>query len=150
MRRNKKPNSNKLRVDKKFQPLDIDDGDEFYPNGFFEFNITKLLAFIKANPDIFQPEGVLVKTARTFPSSNLNESTIQSANIAEPIILAEVAPDRFNVIDGNHRLEKAYRDGVSTVLAYKVHPEQHTAFLTSKESYDDYVEYWNSKIAEIG
>lgn len=149
MRKNKKLNPRKLQIDKKFQPLSMDDGDEFYPNGFFKFNITKLLAFIKANPEIFQPEEVLVKTARTFPSSNLNEVTIQNANIAAPIVLAEIAPDRFNVIDGNHRLEKAYRDGISTILAYKVHPEHHTAYLTTKKSYEDYVGYWNSKLAEI-
>jgi hypothetical protein len=135
----------KFKINKKFKPLPKEENDEFYPNGIFEFNITKLLIFIKANPDTFQPEKVPVKAARTFPSSSLNESTIQSANIAEPIILAEIAPDRFNVIDGNHRLEKAYRDEVSMILAYKVRAEQHVAFLTSVTAYEKYIEYWNSK-----
>jgi len=136
----------KLKVDKRFQPLSEDEGDEFYPNGIFEFNITKLLVFIKANPHTFQAEEVSVEFVRTFPSSNLNESTIQVANIAEPIVLAEIAPDRYNVIDGNHRLEKAYRDGASKILAYKVRAEQHVAFLTSVTAYESYIEYWNSKI----
>jgi hypothetical protein len=140
--------SRKLKVDKKFQPVTQDDGDEFYPNGFFEFNITKLSTFIKANPHIFQPEEVSVKAVRTFPSDSLNESTILSANIAEPIILAEIAPGRFNVIDGNHRLEKAYCNGISTILAYKIRAEQHIAFLTSVEAYKEYIEYWNEKILE--
>lgn len=64
----------KLKVDKKFQPLPKNQDDEFYPNGIFEFNITRLLMFIKANPQIFQPEEVPVKAARTCPSSNLNEA----------------------------------------------------------------------------
>jgi hypothetical protein len=136
----------KLKVDKKFHPLPKAEGDELYPNGIFEFNITKLLMFIKANPHIFQSEEVSVKVARTFPSSNLNESTIQVANVAEPIILAEIAPDRFNVIDGNHRLERAYREGTSKIFAYKVRPEHHMIFLTSENAYKKYIEYWNSKI----
>lgn len=140
--------SRKFKVNKKFQPFSKDDGDEFYSNGIFEFNITKLLSFIQANPNIFQPEGVLVTAVRTFPSHNLNESTIRVANIIEPIILAEIAPDRFNVIDGNHRLERAYRDGVSKILAYRVRAEQHIIILTSENAYKEYVKYWNTKIQE--
>jgi len=136
----------KLTVDKNFQPFPKCKGDEFYPNGFFEFNITKLLKFIKANPDIFQPEKVEVKTFRTFVSGNLNEQTIQAASINKPILLAEIAPDKFNVIDGNHRLEKTYRDGIDMILAYKVQAEQHIAFLTSVTAYTDYIQYWNTKI----
>lgn len=138
--------SRKMKINKKFQPLSQDEGDELYPNGIFVFNITKLLAFIKANPHTFKPEEVSVKTVRTCPSSNLNESTIQIANIMEPIILAEIAPDKFNVIDGNHRLEKAYRDGADKILAYRVRAEQHLAFLPSVTAYESYIEYWNSKI----
>jgi hypothetical protein len=138
----------KLKNNKTFKPLPKDEGDEFYPNGIFEFNVTKLLIFIKANPHIFQPEEVSVKAARTFPSRNLNESTIQVANIAEPIMLAEIAPDRFNVIDGNHRLERAYREGIQKIFAYKVRAEQHIVFLTSVMAYEAYIEYWNSKILQ--
>lgn len=136
----------KLKINKNFQPLPEDDGDEFYPNGIFKFNVTKLLAFIMDSPHIFQPEAVSVKTVRTCVSSNLNESTIQTADITIPIILAEIAPDRFNVIDGNHRLERAYRDGIDMIPAYKVLAEQHIAFLTSVAAYVEYVGYWNEKI----
>lgn len=136
----------KTKAKKNFKPLPKDEGDEFYPNGIFEFNITKLLMFIKNNQNIFQAEEVLVKNVRTFPSSNLNESAIQAANIAEPILLAEIAPERYNVIDGNHRLERAYRDGADMIFAYKVRAEQHVAFLTSVSAYEEYIEYWNGKI----
>lgn len=136
----------KLKINKNFQPLPKDIDDEFYPNGIFEFNITKLLAFIKDSPRIFQPEAVSVKTVRTCVSSNLNESTIQTADITTPIVLAEIAPDRFNVIDGNHRLERAYRDEIDMIPAYKVLAEQHVAFLTSVAAYEEYVGYWNEKI----
>lgn len=138
--------SRKLKVNKKFEPCSADDGDEIYPNGIFEFNITKLLIFIKANPHLFKSQEVEVKSIRKFSSSNMSESAMEVANIAEPIILAEIAPDQFNVIDGNHRLERAYREGVRRILAFKVYAEQHVAFLTSVSAYQDYVDYWNSKI----
>ena len=138
----------KMKAKKNFQPLLKDVGDEFYPNGVFEFNITKLLIFIKNNQNIFRPEKISVKSIRGFPSQNLNELTIQAANIAEPIVLAEIAPERYNVIDGNHRLEKAYRDGIDMIFAYKVLAEQHVAFLTSVSAYEDYIEYWNEKIRQ--
>jgi hypothetical protein len=50
------------------------------------------------------------------------------------------------VIDGHHRLESAYRRGITKILAYKVCPKTHAEFLTSKEAYEDYVRYWNAKL----
>ena len=40
-----------MKVDDNFTPYPINDGDEMYPNGIFEFNITKLADFIKNNSD---------------------------------------------------------------------------------------------------
>ncbi len=136
----------KFKVNKKFQALPSDAGDEFYPNGIFVFNITKLLAFINANQNEFQVEELEVKALRRFPSSTMNESTIKHADLLLPIILAELSPDQYNVIDGHHRLEKAYREGINTIFAYRVLAEQHIVFLTSTEAYTEYVQYWNSKL----
>jgi endonuclease V-like protein UPF0215 family len=74
--------------------------------------------------------------------------TYKNANILTPIILAEISPGLFNVIDGRHRLEKAYRDGVIKILAYKLLAEQHIMFMTSVKSYEEYVQYWNNKIKD--
>jgi hypothetical protein len=52
----------------------------------------------------------------------------------------------YDLIDGNHRLEKARRMGIKNVLAYKLNAEQHVRFLTSKMAYVAYIEYWNSKL----
>jgi hypothetical protein len=114
----------RIRLDKTFESLHHDDEDEFYQNGIFAFNITKLLSY-------------------------LNESTIQTANLSSPLILAEIAPTRFNVIDGNHRLEKAFCEGVDKISVYRVLVEKHLPFLTTKQSYRAYIEYWNSKIDEM-
>ena len=138
----------KFKLNKKFQPIICDEGDELYPNGIFEFNITKLVAFIQANKDKFQPEEVTVKSVRTGFATNLDEVAIKEANISAPIILAEISPGLFNVIDGRHRLEKAYRDGIIKILAYKLLAEQHIMFMTSTKAYTEYVQYWNNKIKE--
>ncbi len=117
-----------------------------FPNGIFEFNVTKLLAFIRSNPDKFASEEIDIKTLWRSSSDGLDESAIRTANLSIPIILAEISPGGFNVIDGNHRLEKAYRDRVEKLPALRVHANQHLAFLTSEKAYKLYVEYWNSKV----
>ena len=109
----------KLVFNEDYQPSQWDDGDECFPNGLFEFNITKLLAYIKDHLALFPIEHVDLQQLRNGCSS-LNESTIETADITVPIILAEISSNRFNVIDGNHRLEKAYRSGVATIPAYRV------------------------------
>ena len=34
-----------------FSPCPVDGGDEIFPNGIFEFNITKIIDHIQRNPD---------------------------------------------------------------------------------------------------
>jgi hypothetical protein len=46
----------RMRLDTDFQPVRVDEGDELFPNGIFEFNITKLLKHIKSNPVSFPIE----------------------------------------------------------------------------------------------
>lgn len=137
----------KLRASKRFRPCPIDPGDELYPNGAFEFNITKMTAFILSNPDQFHPTEIEVSTLPDF-SSRLDPATIEKANISVPIILAEVAPGRFNVIDGNHRLKKARISGMTKILAYKIFHQVHYQFLTSTDAYVSYVSYWNEKVQQ--
>jgi len=134
-----------LRADKNFVPCRIDDGDEMFRNGIFEFNITKMLEFIYANPSEFASEKVSVDD---FPRefSSINEEHINIVQISEPVILAEIAPGRYNLIDGNHRMEKARRLGVESLRAYKLNVKQHIKFLVSKTAYIAYVNYWNSKL----
>ena len=138
----------KLKIKRNFKPLACKDGDELYANGIFHFNITQLTAFIKNSPDQFPVENTEVKGIRLHVSDALNEETIANADLSNPIILAEISPDRFNVIDGNHRLEKAHRNGKSHVPAYRIRPEQHVAFLKTELAYRTYVKYWNGKVDE--
>ena len=137
----------KLKFDKKFAPCPTVTGDELFPNGIFVFNITKLSEFIQENPESFDLEEVAVSSINNSFSS-INESHIDLVDISKPLILAEISPGRFNLIDGNHRLEKARRMGVKFIQVYRLSVEQHIRFLTSEKAYVAYIEYWNSKVKE--
>jgi len=50
------------------------------------------------------------------------------------------------MIDGNHRMEKARRMGIKSISAFRLDVKQHMKFLTSKEAYLSYIEYWNGKV----
>lgn len=137
---------NKFKLNKNFDPLPADEGDEMFANGIFEFNVTKMMAFINANPETFPVEQVDVESLSPLPPGNMNEETVQTADLSIPIVLAEISPSRFNVIDGNHRLEKARRDGKESIPAHRVRADQHLAFLTSLKTYESYIRYWNAKV----
>ena len=138
----------KIMLDKKFKPFPVDEDDELYPNGVFVFNISKLIGFIKANKSSFPVEEVELRSLQIFRSSNFDEATIEAANLSAPILLAEISPGMFNVIDGNHRLEKACRSGIDQIPAYRIYANQHLVFLTTVKAYKAYIEYWNSKVDE--
>ncbi len=80
-----------LKVDNNFTPCPADVGDELYPNGIFEFNITQILDHIHNNSDSFTIEEVMVSD---FPAnfSSINESHLDSVDISVPVIMAEIAP----------------------------------------------------------
>lgn len=138
----------KMILDKKFKPFPVGEDDELFPNGIFVFNISRLIVFIKANKSSFPVEEVAPQSVQMFRSSNFNEATIEAANLSAPILLAEISPGMFNVIDGHHRLEKACRACIYQIPAYRIYANQHLAFLTTTKAYKAYIEYWNSKVDE--
>jgi hypothetical protein len=143
------PRPIKLRLDKKFQPSPVAEGDEIYPNGIFEFNVTRLLAFIDAHPEDFPLEPISVADIPDYGGSRLDESAVRSADLSRPVLLAEISPGRHNLIDGHHRVARARRDGVPSVRAWRIACPRHLPFLTSDAAYQKYVEYWNSKDKEM-
>jgi hypothetical protein len=134
-----------LRVENDFTPCPVATGDELFPNGIFVFNITKILEYIQKNPDSITLEEVAVSDFFEGFSS-VNEAYMDSVEISQPAILAEISPGIYNLIDGNHRMEKARRMGIKSLPAYKLNVDQHILFLTSTKAYVTYVEYWNSKV----
>ncbi len=140
--------SSKLKLDAKFEPCPPEAGDELYPNGIFEFNISRLLAFIHTHPERFPVEPVALADIPNYGDGDLDDAAIGSADLSRPIVLAEIAPGRYNVIDGHHRIAKARREGVLTLTCHRLRCPEHVAFLTSATAYEKYVEYWNSKVDE--
>ncbi len=134
-----------LKVDNDFIPCPVATGDELFPNGIFEFNITKMLEYIKKNSDGIAIEEVAVSDFFEGFSS-INESHMDSVEISQPVIMAEISPGQYNLIDGNHRMEKARRVGLKSMLSYRLNVKQHMKFLTSKKAYVAYITYWNSKL----
>jgi hypothetical protein len=138
-----------LKIDHDFTPCPVAAGDELYPNGIFVFNISKIIEYIQRSPDSIALEEVAVNDfSQGF--SSINESHVDSVEISKPVVLAEISPGRYNLIDGHHRIEKARRMGIRSIQAYKLNAEQHMRFLTSEKAYVAYVEYWNSKLKATG
>ena len=78
--------------------------------------------------------------------SVVNESHVDSVDLSRPMVLAEISPGQYNLIDGHHRVETARRHGLITLHAYRLTARQHIGFLTSKEAYLAFLEYWNGKV----
>ncbi|MEA1948340.1 MAG: ParB N-terminal domain-containing protein [Thermodesulfobacteriota bacterium] len=81
-------------------------------------------------------------------SSHINENHLDSVDVSIPVILAEIAPDRYNLIDGHHRTEKAVRLGLKEIKAYRLTATRHIKFLTRLKSYEIYIGYWNNNLKE--
>lgn len=136
-----------FKISKKFKPCPVEDDDELFPNGIFEFNVTKMQLFINQNPHLFALTQARVSEYSAL-NTNLDDDYIASeaVDVDRPVILAEIAPVRYNLIDGHHRLEKARKLGMEFVPAFRVAAEQHMAFLTTSASYTAYIDYWNQKV----
>jgi len=78
----------RLRRDPRFQPSATEAGDELYPNGIFEFNISRLIAFISAHPERFPTEIVELSEFPDYRSSGrLDDAAVQVADLARPVLL---------------------------------------------------------------
>lgn len=137
--------SKKLKIDSRFTPCPVEDGDELFPNGIFVFNITKMTEYIMHSQ--IPCEEVQVRDF-SRGASKFKEEHLAAVDVTSPIIVAEISPGRYNVIDGNHRIEKARRLGMETIRAYRLGPKQHMQFLTTSQGYNAYVEYWNGKLKD--
>ncbi|MEH7886352.1 hypothetical protein V7654_18790 [Bacillus sp. JJ1609] len=112
-----------------------------------KFNISKILADISS--DKLVAERVEVNVMDWFKSNfrkKVNEEHIPNVQLGKPIVMAEIRPGMYSVIDGNHRMERAYRDGVEIVEAFRLKGEQLLPYFSDSRGYETFVEYWNSKL----
>lgn len=132
-----------LKIDDQFTPYPIAEGDELFEKDFLAFNITKMLEYIKNNYVVFPIDEIDVDD---YAHDSIDESHLDSVNIAQPVIYAERSPRLYTLIDGKHRMEKARRLGLDSVPAYMLRVEQHIQFMISKKAYLTFAEYWNKKL----
>lgn len=148
-----------LTFDPDFVPCALEREDEYLVNGIFVFNITRLIGYIGIHREEFAIIDIDVNYYNGLQASEkLNEDYVEQADLSRPVILAEIAPDRYemgmevdptnyyargyNLIDGHHRVAKAHRSGIKILKAYVVRMEQHIDFLA--RGYEKYVDYWVS------
>jgi hypothetical protein len=134
----------KLKLNKKYIPAEPMKNDEMFHNGFFVWNISRLIDYIELNKKDIVLEKINVKDYSAFCS--INEEHLPTVDITKPVILAEINPGKYNLVDGQHRLVKSYRSDIYNIDAYKLKVEQHINFFISVERYKKFVEYWNEKV----
>ena len=139
--------SRKLKLDKKFEPLPTRDGDEIFRSGIFKINITRITEDILAGKLEVEEEPIKISSwSRLYSSNMLNEDHLPSVDINKTVLQAEIRAGVYNIIDGNHRMEKACREGVELINSYKIKGEQLVPYFIEKKGYEAFVEYWNTKL----
>ncbi len=138
-----------LKLDKEYTPIATDEGDEIYANGIFTFNISKMLEHIADGKLSAEMQSINVNQwFKTHLKGVLNEEHLLTVDITKPVIQAEIRPNMFEIIDGHHRITKAYREGVESVDSYVLKGEQLIPFFTTQRAYEAFVGYWNDKCRE--
>ena len=144
-----------------FYMFHINDREEWFPNGIFNYNVSRLIRDLAADDSVKALDTPWLNTAvRTQVSvdeviecsyglGNLEEEHIQQADLTRPLIFVELAPDCFNLIDGYHRLAKAQQEGIDELPAWLVDSHAAIRYLGSEQEYSRFAEYWNSKIEDI-
>ena len=136
-------------------------GNEFFPNGVFEFHITGMNEYIDQHQDEFNKALIDVEFYyRIYKNSDIDQKHVDGSDLERPVIFAEIAPDRlyhgypdiqedyysrgYNLIDGYHRLHKAHQLGIKSIWVWILPMEQHYRFMS--RGFDKYREYWNGKL----
>ncbi|MDT8861812.1 hypothetical protein N0O92_16485 [Alkalihalobacillus sp. MEB130] len=142
------PKLRTMYVIKEYTPCPTKENDEIFPNGVFHFNISNIVKDIYSGKLLVYEENINVKEwfCSHLHSTALDENHLPTVDIERPIIQAEIRPNFFSIIDGNHRIEKAYRTGVPSIRSYKIVGEQLIPYIITTHGYRTFVEYWNSKL----
>ena len=124
---------------------------EWYPNGYFVYNITRLRKDSQNGVlDPYLRDVSVDECIRYVGEDSLPDTYVDEADLERPILIAEVSPASYNIIDGYHRLAKARTNGARTLKAYCIPAETALQYLSGEEQYVSYVEYWNSKVHDYG
>jgi hypothetical protein len=137
-----------LQIQQNYVPCPVKENDEIFRNGIFHLNISKILEDIRNGKIVVEKEYIDIKEWFRWHGHNsrVDEKHLPTVNIDSMIIQAEIRPGIFSIIDGNHRIEKAFRLGKSSINSYKIMGEQLIPYFITENGYQVFVEYWNSKL----
>ncbi len=77
---------------------------------------------------------------------SVKEEHLPTVDVAKPVIQAEIRPGTFEIIDGNHRIERAYGEELEFIDFCKLRGEKLSPYFADVRGYKAFVEYWNSKL----
>lgn len=138
-----------MRPDPDYEPLEERSGDELFPNGIFVFNITRIEEDIQSGRLLVDEVDIdVIAWKKSHTRGGINEAHMFAVNLGKPIIIAEISPERYEVIDGHHRMEKARRENEPVIKAYRLRAEQLLPYFTEKKSYFAYIDFWNGKLTD--
>lgn len=139
----------KIKLNKKFEPISRT-AEEEYHNGFFlKFNISAIIEDIASKKLIAETKRINIKNwfkEHPIVYGVIDKDHLPSVDISIPVIQAEIRINKYEIIDGNHRMQKAYDDGRIYINSYRIIGEQLAIYLMSKEQYESYIQYWNEKV----
>lgn len=141
-------NSRKLKIVKNYEPCLAFENEEIFRNGIFHFNISRIIDHISSGKLNVEREEIDIGDwyrTHNFHGS-INEGHLPLVDVTKPVIQAEIRPERYEIIDGNHRLEKAYRNNICVFDSYKLKGEQLVEYFIDISGYLAFVDYWNSKL----
>ena len=76
---------------------------------------------------------------------NGNHDHVMNTDISEPLIVVNLIENIDKLIDGNHRLQKAFKLGYKKIKAYYLTIEEHNKYIVDYDEkvYQKVVQNWN-------
>lgn len=136
-----------MKINKNFKPIS-ETAEEVY-GGFLQFNISAIIEDIASKKLIVKNKRIYIQSwfkEHSIEYGVINKEHLLSVNLNTPVIQAELRIDKYEIIDGNHRMQKAFDEGRTYINSYKITGEQLADYLISKEQYESYIRYWNEKL----
>lgn len=125
--------------------------EEWYSCGIFRYDVMTMKTLCRNggnNRIICKNVSVKELSEQLYSDMDLKEIYIDKADLSEPVILGEIAPDNYHLMDGYHRLAKAMRQKVETLPAYFVKSDVAAQLILDDDAYKKYIIYWNTKVME--
>lgn len=142
--------SRKLKTENSFTPCLENGGDEIFRNGIFRFNITRILEDIHSGNLRVERESIdVIKRFKHHCKGAINKKHLSLVSLSQPVLQAEISPGDFVIIDGNHRMEKAFQDVILFVDSWKIKGEQLIPYFTEEKGYKAFIPYWNEKVEAL-